>query len=312
MTEQAIDARGLRKEFGEKVAVADLTLQVGRGGVFGFLGPNGAGKTTSVKMLLGLTNPTAGSATLLGHPLGDRQARAKIGFLPEHFRFHEWLKAAEFLDLHGRLYGMSRAGRAAVIPDLLELVGLGHRAETKLSAFSKGMLQRIGLAQAMLNDPELIFLDEPTSGLDPPGRRLVRDIINGLRSEGTTVFLNSHLLSEIELTCDRVAFIREGKIIRTAYLKELEEESLQISLRVGQPTSDLLTGLAQFGTGINGSPNLEQSNGRILLNLENEEKVPELVNWLVAQGHSLYELNHKRLSLEDRFLQIIGDEMYDS
>jgi ABC-2 type transport system ATP-binding protein len=190
------------------VAVADLTLLVGRGEVFGFLGPNGAGKTTSVKMLLGLTNPTAGSATLLGHPLGDRQARAKIGFLPEHFRFHEWLKAAEFLDLHGRLYGMSRAGRAAVIPDLLELVGLGHRAETKLSAFSKGMLQRIGLAQAMLNDPELVFLDEPTSGLDPLGRRLVRDIINGLRSEGTTVFLNSHLLSEIELTCDRVAFIR--------------------------------------------------------------------------------------------------------
>jgi ABC-2 type transport system ATP-binding protein len=297
---------------GDNGAGADLPLLAGRGEVFGFLGPNGAGKTTSVKMLLGLTNPTAGSATLLGHPLGDRQARAKIGFLPEHFRFHEWLKAAEFLDLHGRLYGMSRAGRAAVIPDLLELVGLGHRAETKLSAFSKGMLQRIGLAQAMLNDPELVFLDEPTSGLDPLGRRLVRDIINGLRSEGTTVFLNSHLLSEIELTCDRVAFIREGKIIRTAYLKELEEESLQISLRVGQPTSDLLTGLAQFGTGVNGSPNLEQSNGRILLNLENEEKVPELVNWLVAQGYSLYELNHKRLSLEDRFLQIIGDEMYDS
>ena len=312
MTELAIDARGLRKEFGEKVAVADLTLQVGRGEVFGFLGPNGAGKTTSVKMLLGLTNPTAGSATLLGRSLGDRGARAKIGFLPEHFRFHEWLKAAEFLDLHGRLYGMSRASRAAVIPDLLELVGLAHRAETKLSAFSKGMLQRIGLAQAMLNDPELVFLDEPTSGLDPLGRRLVRDIVNGLRSEGTTVFLNSHLLSEIELTCDRVAFIREGKIIRTASLHELEEENLQISLRVGQPTPELLVGLAQFGTGVNGSPDLAQENGRILLNLENEEKVPELVNWLVVQGYSLYELSHKRLSLEDRFLQIIGDEMYDS
>jgi ABC-2 type transport system ATP-binding protein len=308
MTEQAIEAQGLRKEFGEKVAVADLTLSVGRGEIFGFLGPNGAGKTTSIKMLLGLTNPTAGTATLLGRPLGNREARAKIGFLPEHFRFHEWLNAAEFLDLHGRLYGMSGVRRSAVIPDLLELVGLGQRAKTKLSAFSKGMLQRIGLAQAMINDPELIFLDEPTSGLDPLGRRLVRDIITGLRSEKTTVFLNSHLLSEIELTCDRVAFIREGKIIQVASLHELEQENLQISLRVGRPTAELLTGLAEFGTGVE----LEQTKGRIQLTLRNEEEIPLLVNWLVSQGQNIYELSPKRLSLEDRFLQIVGSEMYDA
>ena len=197
MSEAAIATRGLRKEFGEKVAVADLTLQVEQGEVFGFLGPNGAGKTTSIKMLLGLTAPTAGEGYLLGQPLGDHRTRARIGFLPEHFRFHEWLTAAEFLDLHGRLYGMERSRRQEVIPDLLELVGLADRAGTRLSAFSKGMLQRIGLAQALLNDPALVFLDEPTSGLDPLGRRLVRNIINHLREEGTAVFLNSHLLGEI-------------------------------------------------------------------------------------------------------------------
>jgi ABC-2 type transport system ATP-binding protein len=223
MSELAIEARELRKEFGKKVAVADLSIDVPRGEVFGFLGPNGAGKTTSVKMLLGLTRPTAGTARILGKPLGDLKTRTRIGFLPEHFRFHEWLQAAEFLDLHGKLYGMNRSDRNVVIPDLLELVGLERRANTRLSAFSKGMLQRIGLAQALLNNPEVVILDEPTSGLDPLGRRLVRDIIKNLRAENITVFLNSHLLSEIELTCDRVAFIRQGSIVQVAALSELRK-----------------------------------------------------------------------------------------
>lgn len=307
-TDLSIDASGLRKEFGSKVAVADFTLEVPRGEVFGFLGPNGAGKTTSVKMLLGLTRPTAGRATILGKQLGDQSARTKIGFLPEHFRFHEWLQAAEFLDLHGRLYGMSAVQRATVIPDLLELVGLRHRAETRLSAFSKGMLQRIGLAQALLNEPEVVFLDEPTSGLDPLGRRLVRDIIKELRQEGITVFLNSHLLSEIEMTCDRVAFIRQGTIIQVAALDELVQEGVQITVRVGQPTAELLEGMARFGS----SAKLDPGNGRIQLSLAQESQIPELVNWLVAQGQAIYELSPRRLSLEERFLQIVGDEMYDA
>jgi ABC-2 type transport system ATP-binding protein len=307
-TDLSIDARGLRKEFGSKIAVADFTLEVPRGEVFGFLGPNGAGKTTSVKMLLGLTKPTAGQATILGKQLGDQSARTKIGFLPEHFRFHEWLQAAEFLDFHGRLYGMSKAKRATVIPDLLELVGLRHRAETRLSAFSKGMLQRIGLAQALLNDPEVVFLDEPTSGLDPLGRRLVRDIIRELRQENITVFLNSHLLSEIEMTCDRVAFIRQGTIVQVATLDELVQEGVQITLRVGQPTPELLEGLALFGN----HASLDPGNGRIQLSLAEESQVPELVNWLVAQGQAIYELSPRRLSLEERFLEIVGDEMYDA
>jgi ABC-2 type transport system ATP-binding protein len=304
VTDLAIDAQGLRKEFGHKTAVADLSLQVKRGEIFGFLGPNGAGKTTSVKMLLGLTKPTAGTANLLGQPLGSRPARAKIGFLPEHFRFHEWLTAAEFLDFHGRLYGMSRVERQAVIPDLLELVGLQDKGQAQLRTFSKGMLQRIGLAQALLNSPELVFLDEPTSGLDPIGRRLVRDVINGLRREGTAVFLNSHLLSEVEKTCDRVTFIRQGAVLETIDLRHYEEKAVLLYVRVGQPTPQLLQDLCQFGRDVMLMPD----DGRICLHLAHEDHIPPLAAWLTAQGHTLYELSPQRLSLEDRFLQIIGED----
>jgi len=307
-TNLAIDARRLRKEFGKKVAVEDFTLEVSRGEVFGFLGPNGAGKTTAVKMMMGLIYPTAGEADLLGKPLGDRPTRARIGFLPEHFRFHEWLQAAEFLNLHGRLYGMSAAAREETIPRLLDLVGLGRSSETRLSAFSKGMLQRIGLAQALINSPDLVFLDEPTSGLDPLGRRLVRDVIRDLRNQGITVFLNSHFLSEIELTCDRVAFIRLGKILRVASLEELARESVQIDLRVGNPDEILLSGLEDFGSDVR----YDESENIIHMSLLNDDQIPEIISWLVAQGQAVYELSPQRLSLEERFLQIVGDEMLDA
>ncbi|MDX1416947.1 MAG: ABC transporter ATP-binding protein [Candidatus Promineifilaceae bacterium] len=299
-----ISTSGLRKEFGRKTAVADLTLDVQPGEIFGFLGPNGAGKTTSVKMLLGLVKPTSGSASLLGFPLGDTASRARIGFLPEHFRFHEWLTAAEFLDLHGRLFNMNKARRREAVPRLLQLVGLGDRMETRLKAFSKGMLQRIGLAQALLNDPELVFLDEPTSGLDPLGRRLVRDVIKGLRERQTAVFLNSHLLSEVEKTCDRVAFIRDGRILQVTTLESFDQESFLVKLRVGQPTAQLLRGLAQFDA----HAAIDGGHGRYELELSAEEQLPQLANWIVENGHALYELSPTRLSLEERFLRIIGED----
>jgi ABC-2 type transport system ATP-binding protein len=297
----AIQTEGLRKEFGSTIAVKDLTLSVNQGEVFGFLGPNGAGKTTSVKMLLGLTSPTSGTAVLLGHPLGNRQARAHIGYLPEHFRFHEWLTASEFLDLHGRLYGMEKSARTAVIPDLLALVGLTEQTNNKLSTFSKGMLQRIGLAQALINQPDLVFLDEPTSGLDPLGRRLVRDIITQLRTAGTAVFLNSHLLSEVEKTCDRVAFIRDGSVVETISLADFGKDCLQVTLRVGEPTSDLLSQLTHFSEDVR----LNSANGHIHLTIQQEAQLPELAQWLINKGHTLYELTPEKLSLEDRFLQIV-------
>jgi ABC-2 type transport system ATP-binding protein len=199
---------------------------------------------------------------------------------------------------------MSKMRRQEAVPRLLELVGLDDRAETKLRAFSKGMLQRIGLAQALLNEPDLVFLDEPTSGLDPLGRRLVRDVIKGLRERGTAVFLNSHLLSEVEKTCDQVAFIREGRVLQVTSLDVFEQEALQVVLRVGEPTTQLLDGLAQFDQSVS----LERSNGRIHLCLAEEEQLPQLARWILDQGHTLYEMTPHRLSLEERFLQIVGKD----
>ena len=243
----ALETQHLRKAFDDKVAVDDLTLAVERGEVFGFLGPNGAGKTTSIKMLLGLITPSGGEARLLGAPLGDVAVRGRTGFLPEHFRFHDWLSAAEFLALHADLYHIPRPVARQRIGDLLERVGLAPHASKKLRQFSKGMLQRIGLAQALLNQPELVFLDEPTSGLDPVGRRLVRDLIRELREGGTTVFLNSHLLSEVEITCDRVAFIKHGVVLRISPLKALVEGELSVSIQVRSLAPEALRGLERWG-----------------------------------------------------------------
>lgn len=305
MTSLAITAAHLRKEYGEKVAVQELTLEVKRGEVFGFLGPNGAGKTTSMKMLLGLVTPTSGTGQLLGLPIGTAASRERVGFLPEHFRFHEWLTAGEFLDFHGRLYGLPRPERQKRIPELLELVGLGTRFHTRLGAFSKGMMQRIGIAQALLNDPQLIFLDEPTSGLDPIGRRLVRDIILNLRSEGTTVFLNSHLLSEVEQTCDRVSFIKNGRIEEVSDISALGQSSYLVTIRVGQPTEKLCQELAQFGNKV------KLVDGRVLMEVLSEETLPKITQWLAQQGQTLYEFSPRHISLEERYLQVVGEETGD-
>jgi ABC-2 type transport system ATP-binding protein len=298
----AIATQDLRKRYGKKVAVAGLTLTVQRGEVFGFLGPNGAGKTTAVKMMLGLARPTAGQARLLDAPPDDWRVRRRVGFLPEHFRFHEWLRADEFLDVHGQFYGMSQAERRQRIPELIRLVGLNEDAGRKLGQFSKGMLQRIGLAQALLNRPELVFLDEPTSGLDPLGRRLVRDIIRQQRAQGVTIFLNSHLLSEVEVTCDRVAFIKQGKVVQVADLHTMIEGDTQVALRVGQVTPALLEGLAQFGREVRADEN------RVTLFVQGEEQLPVIAQWVVEQGVGLYALTPQRLSLEEMFVRIVNQE----
>ena len=298
----AIHAEGLRKEYVSTVAVADLNLAVGRGEVFGFLGPNGAGKTTSLKMFLGLIRPSAGQVTVLGRPPSDWRMRARIGFLPEHFRFQEWLKAAEFLEVHARLYGMPDDLTRKRVPELLEQLGLSRHAGKPLRDFSKGMLQRIGLAQALLNQPELVFLDEPTSGLDPLGRRLVRDIIHSLREQGITVFLNSHLLSEIEVTCDRVAFIRRGEIVQTGRLGDLLSAGAEVELRLGDLAPATLAEIGRFGP----CENLDAE--RLLVRLRSEEEVPDLVAWLADQGARVYSVIPRRLSLEDLFMRVMEGE----
>lgn len=298
----AIDTQALRKEFGENVAVRGLTLQVNQGEVFGFLGPNGAGKTTSIKMLLGLVAPTSGAATLLGAPLGDRAARARMGFLPEHFRFHDWLSAQEFLELHGKLYGMQQPKLGPRVQELLELVGLTPFRNKQLRTFSKGMLQRIGLAQSLLNDPALVFLDEPTSGLDPVGRRQVRDIIKKLREQGTTVFLNSHLLSEVEITCDRVAFIKHGEVVRVSELQSLVNGATRVTVRAGGLTPDVVAGLQQWGKDIRADGN------QVLLTVSDEAELPAINRYLVNRDVQVYALTPQHVSLEDLFIQIVGTD----
>jgi len=302
VSDLAIRTRGLRKVFGGKVAVRNLTLEVARGEVFGFLGPNGAGKSTSVKMLLGLVFPTSGEAEILGHPAGDVKTRSKVGFLPEHFRFYDWLTPAELLKLHGRLYGMSHTVLRERVPALLGLVGLTPHRDKRLRDFSKGMLQRIGLAQALLNEPDLIFLDEPTSGLDPFGRRLVRDIIKGQRDRGATVLLNSHLLGEVEITCDRVAFIRDGEVVETRQVDGECEEQTTVSIRAVNVIAEVVNGLSQWTS-------LVRSEGeRLTITLSSSALVPEVVRYLVAKGADVYEVTPRRLSLEERFLEIVGSD----
>ena len=302
MSSAAIETEGLRKVFGDRAAVKGLTLQVERGEVFGFLGPNGAGKTTSMKMLLGLVAPTSGTASLLGAPIGDLATLAHIGFLPEHFRFQDWLTAREFLLLHGELLGMESHDLQIRLEELLDRVGLSAFREKQLRTFSKGMLQRIGLAQALLNRPALVFLDEPTSGLDPVGRRLVRDIIHELKAQGTCVFLNSHLLSEIEVTCDRVAFIRHGEVIRVIELTSLDQNLSLVTIRAAGLTSESLAGLMKWGKDI------QANNGQLTMTIHSESDLPEITRYLVAQNAEVYAITPNRISLEEIFIQTVGED----
>ena len=303
----AVHTDMLRKAYGRFVAMQGLSIDVRQGEVFGFLGPNGAGKTTTVKMLMGLVRPTSGSARLLGRPLGDREAKRKVGFLPELFRFHDWLTGAEFLDLHGKLYGMSAAQRRRRIPEALELVGLSGRGGQSLRAYSKGMQQRAGIAQALLNDPQLVFLDEPTSALDPVGRHDVREIIRGLRARGTTVFLNSHLLSEVEMVCDRVAIVNHGRLAAVGPVAELLRDRLQVELRLGAwdaRVEDLLARAAQLRR-VEPLP-----GGRTLaiVDVANDAVIAGIVDALVASRVPVFGATPQQPSLEDVFLEVVTAE----
>lgn len=239
----AIETIGLAKRYRSATALTDLTLTVRRGEIFGFLGPNGAGKTTAVKLLLGLTRPTSGAGEVLGAPLGDRAVRRRIGYLPELFRYQEWLDAREVLAFHARLLGLTMTERRDEIERVLSIVGLSARARDRVGTYSKGMQQRLGLAVALLGAPVLIFLDEPTSALDPLGRHDVRVLIERLRENGTTVFLNSHLLTEVERVCDRIAVVDRGKVVAEGSLDALLGSASVVRLQldgIGPAASDVL------------------------------------------------------------------------
>ena len=301
MHDVVVETHGLRKQFGDKLAVADLSLSLRPGEIFGFLGPNGAGKTTSLKMLLGLIEPSGGRGRLLGAPIGDREARAKVGFLPEHFRFQDWLTGRELLHFHGRLLGLGGAELERRAETLLARVDLLDAAHRKLREYSKGMLQRVGLAAALLNEPRIVFLDEPTSGLDPLGRRLVRDLMRELKAQGVTVFLNSHLLGEVEQTCDRVVFLKQGRVVHEHVLSGGDSGFFEVEIRAEGLGEAARAALAGHGA-------VREDNGLLVVRAAGPEAVPELARLIVGSGARLHHLAGRRTSLEDLFLAVMGEE----
>jgi ABC-2 type transport system ATP-binding protein len=294
----AIHAVGLTKRYGHIEALAGLTMSVPSGEIFGFLGPNGAGKTTAVKLLLGLTTPTAGDAWLLGEPIGRATARRGVGYLPELFRYPAWLSPVEVLTFHCRLIGVPRTQRDGEIESSLTTVGLHQRGRDRVGTFSKGMQQRLGLAVAMLGAPRIVFLDEPTSALDPVGRHDVREIIRGLRTKGTAVFLNSHLLSEVEQVCDRVAVVDRGKVIASGTLDEILGGGAGVRLRVSG-LDGLAPLLSRFGEVV-------AEGAWITVRGVGPEAVADIVAELVARGGRVHAVEPQRHSLEDRFLEVLS------
>ena len=297
----AIHTVDLAKRYRNTSALARLTMTVPRGEIFGFLGPNGAGKTTAVKLLVGLTRPTGGEAWVLGRPIGDRLARREIGYLPELFRYQDWMSAREVLMLHCKLAGIAHERRTEEIEQALTVVGLEGRGNDRVGTFSKGMQQRLGLGVALLGRPTLVFLDEPTSALDPVGRHDVREIIRDLKGAGTTVFLNSHLLTEVEQVCDRVAIIDRGRVIALGTLDELRGSGQSVRLRVAGLDGRAEAILRRAGT-------VEANGEWYTVRGTAEDAVPALVAELVSAGGRVYAVEPARTSLEDRFLQLLGGD----
>ena len=297
-----IETQALTKRYGDVLACRSVDIAVGAGEIFGFLGPNGAGKSTCIKMLIGLIFPTSGGGTVLGRPLGDVSARKKMGYLPEQFRYQPWMTGAELLEFHCRLFKLPKSKQR--VDEALRRVGLADQGGYKVGGYSKGMQQRIGLAAALLPDPELLFLDEPTSALDPIGRKEVRDIISSLRENGTTVFLNSHLLSEVETVCDTVAIIHQGKVARSGKMGDLLEAKVTLRLRADGLSDESVSRLREIF-----DENLQiHADGAFTLSLKTRDQIPDVAAFVIDQGARLHELSPEHETLESAFMRIVGEE----
>ncbi|MTV48917.1 ATP-binding cassette domain-containing protein [Heliobacillus mobilis] len=322
----AIETEKLTKTYSGRGGCRDISLAVPQGTVFGLLGPNGAGKSTLVKMLVGLLHATSGQGCILGRPFTDLSVRRKVGFLPENFRYHDWLTGEDLLRFHGALFGLSSAEVRARIPVVLGQVGMTEQASQRVGRYSKGMQQRIGLAVALLPDPELLFLDEPTSALDPIGRKEVRELLERLKGQGKTVFLNSHLLSELETLCDQIAIIKQGRLVYQGDWRELARHSYQTRVVVGDVIPSQLTGAGEagfqllsqrrlgLGSGLEAAARSEGGSAtdrlrhELLFHIPEQYFIPKLVQSLVASGIDIFEVTPQEDSLEKLFLQLVTQE----
>jgi ABC-2 type transport system ATP-binding protein len=308
-----IEVSGLRKQYTSSFGKAKITaldgidFTVGEGELFGLLGPNGAGKTTTVKILLGLTHATAGTASISGLPVRDPESRRRVGYLPEGHKIPNYLTAKQAMSIFGRMSGMDSATIAKRIPLLLERVRLAQWTDVRIKKFSKGMTQRLGLACAMIHEPRVLLLDEPTDGVDPVGRREIRDLLRDEAKEnGTTILLNSHLLSEIELTCDRVAVLRNGKVAAFGSVEELTRTTATYKMVATPIDESLIASFRETGAGV------ERVNGHVVLSVDDVQHLNALVDRLRGRGGVLTELTPVRSTLEDVFVDLIRADMSES
>jgi ABC-2 type transport system ATP-binding protein len=289
-------------------------MKVHRGEIFGLLGPNGAGKSTLVKILMTVIRASRADGTVLGNPVGNKETLRKVGYLPEHHRFPDYLTGRQLLDFYASLAGVPRADRKARAEDLLDLVGMKDWGHTRVKGYSKGMRQRIGIAQSLMNDPDLVVLDEPTDGVDPVGRRDIREMLSVLKSRGKTVLLNSHLLSELEMVCDRVSILVQGQVSRQGTIDELTRDQRYVALEVPE-SPDAEESLVRCTAGSNGRREFTLDNGlwvRIAGNTlriagDDTNQLMPIVDALRRDHRTIQSIRPFRPSLEDLFMQAVTD-----
>jgi ABC-2 type transport system ATP-binding protein len=299
----AIDLHHVEKVYKGRIhALQGIAMQVNRGEVFGLLGPNGAGKSTLVKIMMTIVRPTRADGTLLGRRLGDKTAFARVGYLPENHRLPHYLTGAQALDYFAALSGVDRTTRRRRTAELLETVSMSDWGNKRVGTYSKGMQQRIGLAQALMNDPELIILDEPSDGVDPVGRRDIREVLRMLQNQGKTIFINSHLLSELEMVCQRVAILDHGKILKQGTIDELTDESLRYEIVIQAAPPGWFAEVARAQ-----SQQLEDGRSQLKLPAAAAADVQPIIDRLRQDGIVIESVQHVRESLEDLFMRSVVD-----
>jgi ABC-2 type transport system ATP-binding protein len=294
-----IETDKVTKYYGQKLGCKDISISVKEGEVFGFLGPNGAGKSTFIKIMTGLLFATSGTAKILGKPLNDISVRKRIGFLPENFKYNEWMTGEDLLSFHASLYKLDKSIVKGRIKEVLSLVKLTGHEKYRLGTYSKGMQQRLGLASALLPDPDLLFLDEPTSALDPIGRKEVRDIMTELKSRGKTILLNSHLLSEVEMVCDSVVIINKGSVVIQGDMKELLKGEEILHIYAEEISKDVVETLKKLDS------NMIFENSRISMKISSKDDIHKAASIIVNGGGKLYELKTQGVNLESKFISLI-------